>query len=155
MRHLLDSGADIRGLCGRHGNPLVAASRRCHDDVVDLLLERGADPNFYGDTERALCGYPIAAAARSGSLSIVRKLLDHGADLHHEDGMIAMRFYALDSAITVEHTAMLKFLLEVGAGVVGGFEVDERKALSRTALSRGLDSMVELLQETGITPRDE
>jgi hypothetical protein len=40
VRHLLDAGADIRGASGRDGNPLVEACRRCHEDVVDFLLER-------------------------------------------------------------------------------------------------------------------
>lgn len=46
IRHLLDSRVDIRGDCGRHENPLIAASRKCHKDIVDLLLKRGGDLNF-------------------------------------------------------------------------------------------------------------
>jgi hypothetical protein len=66
VRHLLDAGADTRGTSGRDGNPLVEACRRCHEDVVDLLLERGADPNFDGDEERTQGSNPIAIAAASG-----------------------------------------------------------------------------------------
>lgn len=95
VRHLLNAGADTRGVSGRRGNPLLAACQRCHEDVVDLLLERGADPNFYGDKDRVQYGYPIAAAATSGSLPIVRKLVSHGADLCCDDIMgISMGFYA-------------------------------------------------------------
>ena len=51
VRHLLDAGADTRRVSGRDGNALVEACQRCHEDVVDVLLEQGADPNFDGDEE--------------------------------------------------------------------------------------------------------
>lgn len=85
VQHLLNAGADTRGVSGRDRNPLVEACRRCHENVVDLLLERGADPNFDGDGERTQGRNPVAIAVASGSLAIVRKLLDHGADLCRED----------------------------------------------------------------------
>lgn len=45
VRYLLDAGADTLGSCGRIRNPLAEACRRCHDGIVDLLLERGVS-NF-------------------------------------------------------------------------------------------------------------
>jgi hypothetical protein len=146
VRHLLDSGADTRGVSGRNGNPLVEACRRCHEDVVDLLLERGADPNFDGDEERIQGSNPIAIAAASGSLAIVRKLLGHGADLCHEDVGIEMGYHALYAAVHLEHTDMVKFLVAAG--------VDLRvygRTILKSALSQGLDSMVEILRGEGVT----
>lgn len=95
-------------------------------------------------------------ACCGSSLAIVRKLLDHGADLRDdEDTTIPMGFYALDAAITVEHSDMVKLLLEVGADIAQGLGVDGRGALLRTAIDRGLDSMVELPKENGITPQEK
>jgi len=147
VRHLLDSGADTRGVSARIGNPLVEACRRCHEDVVDLLLERGADPNFEGHEDGAFTGNPTVTAAAKGSLVIVRKLIDHGADIDY--GMVEgleMGPFALNAAVLVEHTAMVKFLVAAGVdlGVNG-------EALIQLAASRGLDSMVEVLRGEGVT----
>ncbi|KAI9652384.1 MAG: hypothetical protein M1829_001659 [Trizodia sp. TS-e1964] len=146
VRYLLDAGADTRGVCGRDANPLIVACRRCHEEVVDLLLERGADPNFDGDRERGQQGNPIAKAAASGSLVIVRKLLSHGADLCHENAGIPMGYHALYWAVRLEHTSMVKFLVAAGVdlGIYG-------ETILETAQSLGLDSMVEVLRGEGVT----
>lgn len=57
---------------------LRAAVERRQDDIVRLLLERGADPAWPDwDAPR---GAALHEAARQGNESIVRLLLDHGAD---------------------------------------------------------------------------
>lgn len=144
VRYLLDAGADTRGISRRDGNPLVEASRRCHENVADLLLERGTDPNFNGDNDRVQGDSAIVAAARSGSLVIVRKLIDHGADLSRMDMGIEMGYRALHAAVQLEHTNMVKFLLASGVDLV-----EYRESLLKSALTKGLDSMVELLQGKG------
>lgn len=146
VRYLLDSGADTRGVLGRIGNPLVEACRRCHEDVIDLLLEHGADPNFEGDEERSIAGNPTVTAAAKGSLVIVRKLIDHGADIDYGYKGIEMGQLALDAAVHLEHTAMVKFLVAAGVdlGVNG-------ESIMRSASSQGVDSMVEVLRGEGVT----
>lgn len=147
VRHLLDAGADTRGVSGRTGNPLAAACARGHEDVVDLLLERGADPNFSGDmTRTTFVRIPIVEAAACGSMAIVRKLLAHGADLTLTDMDIPVGVLTLFRALTVEHTEMVRFLLAAGVdlNVVG-------KDMMDSIVSRGLDSMAKLLREEGVT----
>jgi ankyrin repeat protein len=57
---------------------LRAAAERGEDDIVRLLLERGADPAWPDwDASR---GAALHEAARQGNEPIVRLLLDHGAD---------------------------------------------------------------------------
>ncbi|TVY84060.1 Ankyrin repeat domain-containing protein [Lachnellula suecica] len=146
VRYALDAGADIRGSSGREGNPLSIACRRCHKDVVDLLLERGADPNFEGDEGITQGETAIIMAACGGSLDIVRKLVDHGADLRRERMGMEVCFIALCRAVAIEHTEMVKFFL--GSGI----DLDiYGEALLKTALDRGLDSMAEIFRREGPT----
>jgi len=154
VRYLLDMGVPMttpRGYEGCRGltSALVAACYRCHEDVVDLLLERGADPNFGYEKpvgmEVELT--PLTIAAASGSLTIVRKLLDHGAhiDVPAEDYMT--RLPALYWAIAIEHTAMVQLLLERGASLEG----KKIEAALELAEELDLDSMAEILRGLGVT----
>ena len=135
VRHLLDIGADAADRSGRQGPALAHAVRGCHEDVVDLLLERGADPSHRG---RYRLGTPLTAAAKAGSVVMLRKLLDAGAKFLKNDS------YTLRHAIMKEHTAMAELLLSWGIGTERGrgmFLVQAQKA--------GMDSMVDLLKSWG------
>jgi ankyrin repeat protein len=134
LRKLLDAGLDINGGKQPNSNPLVIASRYCHEDVVDLLLERGADPNYCEMEQR---GPPLCAAAASGSITIVRKLLAYGAN----DWDINPS--ALRTAVQLEHTAMVNLFLELDIG-----DAECQAAALRDALSYGMESsMVQLLKK--------
>jgi ankyrin repeat protein len=58
--------------------PLSAAVQFGHDEVVRLLLERGADPTWEEPT--APRGLSLHEAARAGNRALVELLLAHGAD---------------------------------------------------------------------------
>jgi ankyrin repeat protein len=87
---------------------------------VKYLLEDGADANS------VLSGYgnAIQAACRSGSIETVRVLIDHGAQLNHEDGGLD----ALQVVATFGNVDTVRVLLENGADVNALDETD------RTAL---------------------
>jgi ankyrin repeat protein len=133
VRQLLDAGFDIHGKEILNRNPLGIASRFCHEDIVDLLLERGADPNNWKMQQRT---QPLCAAAAGGSIAIVRKLLRYGANDSNYD------CWALRSAVRLEHTAMVNLFLElnIGDGIC-------RRVALKDALDNGLESMVQLLQD--------
>jgi hypothetical protein len=111
VRHLLDMGVPVHlppGYTFRYlrtgGPPLVQACIGCHEDIVDLLLERGANPNYGANKSLPRTALPMAAS--SGSLSIVRKLLDHGAQINEAQNSWQNR-PAVWYAIAKEHTAMI------------------------------------------------
>jgi ankyrin repeat protein len=56
--------------------PICAAALSGHSDMVQLLLDAGADPNSGGGD----CGYPLYNAIHAGNLEIVKMLIEAGAD---------------------------------------------------------------------------
>ncbi|PKS08472.1 hypothetical protein jhhlp_004855 [Lomentospora prolificans] len=111
--HFLDAGLDVNGRDVSNGCPLINAARGCHKDIVDLLLERGADPNH------TVVGYPgsaLSGAVRGGSMVILRKLLEYGARPDREGRIL------LNYAVQLEHVEMVELLLEKCFGSPdGGF----------------------------------
>ncbi|KAF7861956.1 hypothetical protein EAF04_007837 [Stromatinia cepivora] len=153
VRFLLDSGTDIRGIPSYV--PLVEACRRGQEKIVDLLLERGAKPDFpliittpeleawrdglspeFWSYEEQLDS-AIGMAAKAGSLSIIQKLINHGADLSHP----TIGDVALGYAVTYEYTEIVRFLLRSGA--ISSYA---RRRSLKNADKDGLKSMVELLE---------
>lgn len=100
VRFQLDTGVIPASLLGL---ALAEAARACNHDIVDLLLERGADPNHEHPRGRTI----LRAAGRSGSMTMVRKIIDAGAECHED---------VLFRAIKLEHTAMVEMLLDMGLG---------------------------------------
>lgn len=74
---------------------LHLAARDCSTDLVDLLLETGADPNALTIKQRT----PLHSAARGQCFSAVVSLLEHGAQplLKDKEGKVA-RDYVRDSS---------------------------------------------------------
>ncbi|KAJ3561355.1 hypothetical protein NPX13_g8979 [Xylaria arbuscula] len=138
IRHLLDKGADMRAsYSGRGTGPMAEACWAGHEDVVDLLLERGADPNYRASNDCSIADAPLTAAAAGGHLNIVRKLLDHGA---------VVSLQALSKAFMVEHTGMVQLLLQN----CPSFPMDWKHYIVRDLLKAGLESMVKLIPVRGM-----
>lgn len=73
---VVNERAVLAGHTGRR-TALHFAMNRDSEAVVDVLLERGADPNVRDDGDAA---YPLHFAAEHRALGIVRRLVEHGAD---------------------------------------------------------------------------
>lgn len=102
VKELLAAGADVNAANTYGGTALAFASDKGHAEVVDLLLERGANVNvsdrFYQET-------PLGWAARHGHAGIVRSLLAKGAEGESR---------ALMTAVGEGHAAVVKVILERG-----------------------------------------
>ena len=91
VRAFLESGVDpdSQSACG--DTALAKACEYGHVDVVELLLEYNANPNFEKTLTKSLClseqfsWMPLHVAARRGRVSIVNMLLAHNANVNHID----------------------------------------------------------------------
>ena len=138
ITRLLDSGAPSTGWS--EGGALVTAVNEERDDVVSLLLDRGADINMvFGEY-----GTALAAAAFKGSDQIVHLLLNRGADINAMGGKC---WTALAAAAFANYTQTVELLLdrEADMSIVGG----EYGTALTTAAFVGSLVAVELLLDRG------
>jgi ankyrin repeat protein len=125
----------------RNGMPgLIIAAGSGHEEVVRLLLDRGADvaaKTEYGWTA-------LHWAAESGHEAVMRLLLDQGADIAAKDerGRTALHWAAENG-----HEAVVRLLLDQGADIAAK-DGEGRTALHWAAES-GHEAVVRLLLDQG------
>jgi ankyrin repeat protein len=142
LRRLSSSG--IAGLVnvqsGRYGNALQAASTRGHEQIVQLLLDRGAEVNAQG----AYYGNALQAASGQGHEQIVQLLLNQGAEINERGGEYGN---ALQAASTRGHQQSIQLFLDRGADVnaQGGYYGNALQAAS----IRGHEQVIRLLLNEG------
>ena len=76
-RLMLAAGADVNCRNRSNDTPLMTAVERGYDDMVQLLIEQGAELNIRKDYDQAT---PLILALRQGHNDIAVQLLDAGAD---------------------------------------------------------------------------
>lgn len=110
INELLDGGADINATPEDYPSTVlfIACSFEGYEEIVSLLISRGADVNFKGKDGRT----PLMWAA-GNSLQTTQLLLDNGADVkaRGDDGMIAFiqaTFGILSGKVTTEVLGLLK-----------------------------------------------
>lgn len=141
--YLLDIGANPSAeTTTGQGTPLAHAVRACDDDIVHLLLERGDNPSKRGLYHR---GTTLTAAAKAGSMVMMRKLLNAGAELS-DLRTAAGGYYTLSQAVKMEHTAMVKLLLDIAPGFLPRIAARHL----RLAETTGLESIADLLRSRGV-----
>ena len=151
VRHLLHLGVPLQ-VSGHFESPLVMACRGWHNDIADLLLEHGADPNYAAQKLNPI--FPLHESATAGNLSLACKLLDRGALPNRPAGRPVSRLPVLWWAFAREHMEMIQLLLERGASLDGG--LDDMfgkgwvgKSLAEMTYNLGYHSMVEILRQHG------
>jgi ankyrin repeat protein len=115
VQRLLDSGVNVNKCGPWYGSALYVAAYTGKQDMVELLLDRDADPNIAVETrilplelERdfewsglwrkslardGVMHSPLQAAARRGHHDIVKLLLDRGAEVNRTDGDAGSALY--------------------------------------------------------------
>ena len=137
----LTQGAKVNAQDALFGGALQAASLEGHYQIVQLLLEKGADVNAQGDRFRESA---LQAASEGGHYQVVQLLLEKGADVNAQGSEFGN---ALLLASYEGHYQVVQLLLENGADV-NTQDPDFGNAL-QTASYRGHYQVVQLLLEKG------
>ena len=108
---IVNERAELPGHSGRR-TALHFAVNSMNEEVIDILLADGADPNIRDDGDNAM---PLHFVAEKGNISVARKLIAHGADPighgdTHELGVIGWAV-----CFDATHRDMAAYLLEQGA----------------------------------------
>ncbi|OCL01600.1 hypothetical protein AOQ84DRAFT_383587, partial [Glonium stellatum] len=94
------------------GRALAKVCRLGHNEVVERLLQKGANVNAVGDYRTAL-----QAAAEGGHLAVVERLLQKGADVNAAAAAGYHGRTALQAAAEGGHLAVVERLLQEGADI--------------------------------------
>src|ERR1700720_1225487 len=110
IKLLMQSGSNVNSADNRGRTPLYVAAIGGKSNVVDYLLNNGADPNkgaSWKGNQR-----PLHVAAEYGNVEIIQNLLHHGAkiDARTTAGETALHYAAWNG-----RSAAVKLLLEEGA----------------------------------------
>jgi ankyrin repeat protein len=143
-RARLDGGADVdTGEGTYHGPLLKVAAELGYLEIVDLLLDRGADIEATDDLGQKA----LLSAARFGRSEVVRRLLDRGADI---DAVDWSGQSALSNSAVEGHSDTFDLLLSRGArrGIVDALVLNDI-ALLEDLLNKELrcDSAVDWLSD--------
>jgi len=135
VKELLDKGVDANSANPYGATALVYASDKGYPEIVKLLLEHGADPNFRNN----FYGYPaIGWAAQNGNVEIAKLLLDKGAEV---DSSI------LTMGIQANSPDFVKLILERGK-----FAPESLTGALAVAEDEGRTDIVEVLKAAGAKP---
>ena len=143
---LLDSGADIDAV-SNYGTALYLACRAGNEDVVQLLLGRGAKVNL-GDFENRVKFFQLVIACRRGWFTIAQHLINHGADINVVDSAHGT---ALNAACSKGNDAIVWLLLQKGVDIEAAGRIHGATALI-VACSMGHESTVRLLLDSEAEP---
>ncbi|KAJ4325934.1 hypothetical protein N0V84_003320 [Fusarium piperis] len=125
MHVLIKAGCDINAATPKGWTLLLSFAEKGQEEVVDLLLDNGADISPRATQGNTSLREPLAIAAELGHKAVVRVLLNHGADPNaggQGDGEIRKgRTVPLVNAVKNRHLEIVQMLLGTE-----GIRVNER-----------------------------
>ena len=141
---------DYKDPAGNHRTALGWAAANGHREVVQLLLEKGANI----EAAQSAGATSLYAAAGAGHLEVVKMLLDKGANIEaaQSAGARAAGVTSLYVAAWAGHLEVVKLLLEKGANIEAAQNAGARAAGATSlyvAAECGHLEVVELLLEKG------
>ncbi|KAM0544823.1 hypothetical protein ACHAPJ_011653 [Fusarium lateritium] len=104
-----------------HGllTPLNVAIKNQISEAIELLLDAGADVNRMGPSDCRTC---LSEAVCQDDLELMRKLIDHGANVNHQHVLKGPKdIYAtsplFEACIGAKHPETIRLLLDSGANI--------------------------------------
>ena len=154
--YLLENGAPVNAPDVIRGplqkNPLltILILKSAEDDLVRLVLNKGARVNETRLPHIPAARTPVQAAAEMGRLDLVRKLYENGADLNAPAGLEFGRT-ALQAACNAERANMelIVYLLDNGADINAKPGYDGGLTAIQGAAIQGNIKLVALLMDRG------
>ncbi|OQN96228.1 hypothetical protein B0A48_17790 [Cryoendolithus antarcticus] len=145
LQSLLARGSNVNATgTMEHGSALQYAAHEGHWDIVQLLLDAGADARTRANDWRTVnWGTVLQMACQQPNAAIVRHLLISGADVRERGGFD--RNTALNVACTAGHAEVVQALLEAGADVHGRAGHMRRNPLETASAAGSLEVVVHLL----------
>jgi uncharacterized protein len=139
VRRALKAGAEAN-VQVRDLTPLMIASGKGSEEIVNLLLESNADPNVKGDNGKTA----FTISMRRNHLKIAEILAAKGTDVNAKDdkGVTSLMWAAYEG-----REDAVKFLIEKQADVNLANNVD--KTALKYAEERNFKSIIKLLKEAG------
>lgn len=147
VERLIQKGANVNALDGMGFTSLMNASRKGHTEVVDLLLDNGADPEA-----KRMCGFRewctvFDYALLGGRPEIVATLMNKNAGNHAGPDAPKWEAY-LPKAIKLGRLEGVKLLLSSGVDVNARIGSDEASLLM-IACNEGRIEIAKLLLDNG------
>ena len=144
VRRLLNAGAQVGCVSKDRTTALQAAVSSRNHDIIQLLVDAGANVNASAGPHFGRTAIQLAAV--KGDMSLVQYLLDHGADVNapagHSHGITALQGAAINGNLKI---AIM--LLKAGAQInAPPAEVEGRYALDAAAEHGRLDIVYLLLK---------
>lgn len=114
----LNAGADIMAR-DEGTTPLHYAAMFKGAEVVQLMVDAGADVNAVGNSNLTPLHYNLFGAYYRGSAAVIRVLIAGGADISARDnrGMTPLHIAVNDWNMNYVHSEPVKILLELGADI--------------------------------------
>lgn len=139
VQTMLEAGTGVESLALRNHSPLALAASRGFDEIVKILLAKGASPD--GPVLLVETTTPLCEAVKGGYERVAQTLLRHGADINA--GYPSPLFIAAKYG----HDHVVRLLLESGALL--DQELISCDTIIGIAASGGCESVMRLLVEYG------
>ena len=105
IKFLIENGANVNGCRAKEYTPLRAAVSSNRADVVQYLIDQGADVNLSG---RESC--PLTVAIQKGFFEIVKILVENGADLNYKEGWTDGKDTPLEIAESMKSQRIIDYI---------------------------------------------
>lgn len=137
VRELLSRGAEPSVSGWYHPAPLTMAIQQDNTELMNLLLEKGANANASAGTSGQWVGCALNIAIASGKDDVAMLLLSRGADPNLQGHMNAL--FPIQTAVKNKNMRAVEYLIEHEANL------DNRNIMTGTALIMAVEANDEVL----------